>query len=322
MPEAAPSVAHAIRRGPVADSILELVGNTPLLRLHKFCPARALFAKLEYMNPGGSVKDRIGVGMIDAAEKAGLIRPGVSTIIEPTAGNTGVGLAIAARARGYRCILCVPTKYSREKMMLMKALGADLVLIPKELGMKGAIAKCAELAAEIPGAYVPQQFENPSNPDTHYHTTAEEIWNQMDGRVDAVVIGAGSGGTFTGTVKRLKELNPKIQAVLVQPVGSVFCGDPLKEWQVEGIGNGFIPGSLDLHLADRIVDVSDADSLATARELINSEGCLVGGSSGANAWAARKIALELPEDSRVVTLFPDGAERYMSKQPVADLELP
>jgi cysteine synthase len=310
------------RTGPVVESILDLVGHTPLLRLGRFCPERPLFAKLEYLNPGGSVKDRIGVGMIETAEKAGLIRPGVSTIIEPTAGNTGVGLAIAARAKGYRCILCVPTKYSREKMMLMKALGAELVLIPKEQGMKGAIAKCAELAAAIPDAYVPQQFENPSNPETHYHTTAEEIWTQMEGRVDAVVIGAGSGGTFTGTVKRLKELNPRIHAVLVQPEGSVFCGATVKEWQVEGLGNSFIPGSLDLALADRIVDVADSDSLATARELIGTEGCLVGGSSGANAWAARWVALELPEGSRVVTLFPDGAERYMSKQPVADLELP
>lgn len=316
-------MSHTATRSlpPVADSILELVGNTPLLHLKRFCPERNLFAKLEYLNPGGSVKDRIGVGMIVAAEQAGLIKPGVSTIIEPTAGNTGVGLAIAAKAMGYKCILCVPTKYSREKMMLMKALGAELVLIPKEQGMKGAIAKCAELAATIPDAYVPQQFENPSNPDTHYHTTAEEIWEQMEGRVDAIVLGAGSGGTFTGTVRRLKELNPKIHGVCVQPVGSIFCGAPLKEWAVEGIGNGFIPGSLDLSLADQIVDVADTDSLATARELIAKEGCLVGASAGANAWAARKVALELPQGSRIVTLFPDGAERYMSKQPVAELDL-
>jgi len=307
---------------PVVDSILDLVGHTPMLRLKRFCPDRNIFAKLEYLNPGGSVKDRIGVGMIVTAEKAGLIKPGVSTIIEPTAGNTGVGLAIAAKAMGYRCILCVPTKYSREKMMLMKALGAELVLIPKEQGMKGAIDKCAEIAAATPNSYVPQQFENPSNPDTHYHTTAEEIWEQMEGRVDAVVIGAGSGGTFTGTAKRLKELNSKIMAVCVQPVGSIFCGAPLTEWAVEGIGNGFIPGSLDLKLADQIVDVADADSLATARELIAEEGCLVGPSAGANAWAARKIALELPIGSRIVTLFPDGAERYMSKQPVAELVIP
>lgn len=292
-----------------------------MLRLTRFAPGLQLFSKLEYLNPGGSVKDRIGVGMIRAAEALGQIRPGVSTIIEPTAGNTGVGLAIAAKALGYRCILCVPTKYSREKMMLMKALGAELVLIPKDLGMKGAIAKCAELAASIPNAFVPQQFDNPSNPDSHYATTGPEIWEQMGGRVDAVVLGAGSGGTFTGIARYLKEKNPAIQAVVVQPVGSIYCGAPLKEWVVEGVGNSFIPASLDLSIADRIMDVSDADSLATARELIATEGCLVGASSGSNAWAAREVAKKLPTGARVVTLFPDGAERYMSKQPVAELEL-
>ena len=310
------------RSAPVVESVLELVGSTPLLHLNQFGKGLDLWAKLEYLNPGGSVKDRIGVGMIQAAEKAGLIKPGVSTIIEPTAGNTGVGLAIAAKAMGYRCILCVPTKYSREKMMLMKALGAELVLIPKADGMKGAIAKCAELAASIPNAYVPQQFENPSNPDTHYATTGPEIWEQTGGKVDAVVFGAGSGGTFTGIVRFLKERNPDLLAVCVQPVGSVFCGAPLAEWKVEGIGNGFIPGSLDLAIADRVMDVKDEDALATARELIGSEGCLVGGSSGANAWAARELARELGAGKRVVTLFPDGAERYMSKFPVADLVMP
>ena len=306
---------------PVVDSVLELVGNTPLLRLTRFAPGLQLFAKLEYLNPGGSVKDRVGVGMIQAAEALGQIQPGLSTIIEPTAGNTGVGLAIAAKALGYRCVLCVPTKYSREKMLLMKALGAELVLIPKEQGMVGAIAKCKELAASIPHAFVPQQFENPSNPDSHYQTTGPEIWQQMEGRVDAVVLGAGSGGTFTGIARYLKERNPAIKAVVVQPVGSVYCGAPLKEWVVEGVGNGFIPGSLDLALSDAILDVADADSLATARELIAAEGCLVGASSGANAWAAREFAKTLPEGARVVTLFPDGAERYMSKQPVAELEI-
>ncbi len=304
-----------------ADSVLDLVGNTPLLRLSRFAPGLQLFSKLEYLNPGGSVKDRIGVGMIKAAEALGQIKPGLSTIIEPTAGNTGVGLAIAAKALGYRCILCVPTKYSREKMMLMKALGAELVLIPKEKGMVGAIEKCKELAASIPHAFVPQQFENPSNPDSHYLTTGPEIWAQMEGRVDAVVLGAGSGGTFTGIARFLKEKHPAIKAVVVQPVGSVYCGAPLKEWAVEGVGNGFIPRSLDLALADAILDVADADSLATARELIREEGCLVGASSGANAWAAREFAKTLPPGARVVTLFPDGAERYMSKQPVAELEL-
>ena len=306
---------------PVVDTVLDLVGNTPLRRLTRFAPGLQLFSKLEYLNPGGSVKDRIGVGMIKAAEALGQIKPGVSTIIEPTAGNTGVGLAIAAKALGYRCILCVPTKYSREKMMLMKALGAELVLIPKEKGMVGAIEKCKELAASIPHAFVPQQFDNPSNPDSHYATTGPEIWAQMEGRVDAVVLGAGSGGTFTGIARYLKEKNPALKAVVVQPVGSVYCGAPLKEWVVEGVGNGFIPASLDLSIADQIIDVADADSLATARELIATEGCLVGASSGANAWAAREVAKALPAEARVVTLFPDGAERYMSKQPVADLEL-
>ena len=305
----------------VVDSVLDLVGNTPMLRLTRFAPGLELFSKLEYLNPGGSVKDRIGVGMIRAAEARGEIRPGVSTIIEPTAGNTGVGLAIAAKALGYRCILCVPTKYSREKMLLMKALGAELELIPKELGMKGAIARCAELAATIPNAFVPQQFENPSNADSHYATTGPEIWAQMDGRVDAVVLGAGSGGTFTGIARFLKEKNPALKAVVVQPVGSIYCGAPLQDWVVEGMGNSFIPGSLDLSLADRIMDVADADSLATARELIATEGCLVGASSGANAWAARELAKSMPAGSRVATIFPDGAERYMSKQPVADLDL-
>jgi O-acetylserine dependent cystathionine beta-synthase len=306
---------------PVTDSVLDLVGNTPLLRLTRFAPGLQVFSKLEYLNPGGSVKDRIGVGMIRAAEALGQIRPGVSTIIEPTAGNTGVGLAIAAKALGYRCILCVPTKYSREKMLLMKALGAELVLIPKELGMKGAIEKCAELAASIPDAFVPQQFANPSNPDSHYATTGPEIWTQMEGRVDAVVLGAGSGGTFTGIARYLKEKNPAIKAVVVQPVGSIYCGAPLKDWVVEGMGNSFIPDSLDLSIADKIMDVADADSIATARELIATEGCLVGASSGANAWAARELAKTMPAGSRVATLFPDGAERYMSKQPVADLDL-
>jgi cysteine synthase A len=310
------------RSAPVVESVLELVGNTPLLHLNRFAPGSDVWAKLEYLNPGGSVKDRIGVGMIQAAEARGEIKPGISTIIEPTAGNTGVGLAIAAKAMGYRCILCVPTKYSREKMQLMKALGAELVLIPKELGMKGAIAKCAELAAEIPNAFVPQQFENRSNPDSHYRTTGPEIWEQTGGKVDAVVFGAGSGGTFTGIVRFLKEKNPNLIAVCVQPVGSVFCGAPLTEWKVEGIGNGFIPGSLDLAIADRIMDVKDEDALATAKELIASEGCLVGGSSGANAWAARELAKELGPGKRVVTLFPDGAERYMSKFPIATLEIP
>ena len=303
------------------DSVLELIGRTPLLRLKHFAPEYAIFAKLEYLNPGGSVKDRIGLNMILTAQREGKIKPGISTIIEPTAGNTGVGLAIVAKQLGYRCILCVPTKYSREKMMLMKALGAELVLIPKEDGMKGAIAKCQELARTIPDAYVPQQFENPNNPEAHYATTGPEIWEQMEGKVDAVIFGAGSGGTFTGIAQFMKEKNPQCRAYLVQPVGSIYRGDPLKEWQVEGIGNSFMPGSLNMNLVDEIIDVRDSDSLSTARQLIADEGCLVGGSSGANAWACRQVAQTLGASARIATIFCDGAERYMSKQPVAELDI-
>ena len=310
------------RPAPLVDSVLDLIGSTPMLRLKRFAPDLELFAKLEYLQPGGSVKDRIGVGMIEAAEAEGRIRPGESTIIEPTAGNTGIGLALACQAKGYRLIICMTTKYSREKMLLMKAMGAELELIPKDLGMQGAIDRAHELAATIPGAWVPQQFENPSNPDTHARTTAEEIWTQLEGRVDGVALAAGSGGTFTGVARRLKELNPDLVAACVQPVGSVYGGRPKGEWQVEGIGNWWIPGALDLSLADRIIDVSDADALATQKQLIREEGCLVAGSSGANAWAARALARELPPGARVVTVFPDGAERYMSKFPVAEVEVP
>ena len=314
---------ETLRRCPkVVDSVLDLIGSTPLLRLRRFAPDLALFAKLEYLQPGGSVKDRIGVGMIVTAERAGLIAPGRTTIIEPTAGNTGIALALACRAKGYKLIICMTTKYSREKMLLMKAMGADLVLLPKEAGMQGAIDKAHELAAGIPGAWVPQQFENPSNPDTHARTTAEEIWEQLEGRVDGVALAAGSGGTFTGVVRRLKQLNPKLVAACVQPVGSIYGGRPKGEWQVEGIGNWWIPGALDLSLADRIIDVSDADAQATQRQLILEEGCLVAGSSGANAWAARELARGLPAGARVVTVFPDGAERYMSKFPVAEVDVP
>ncbi|MBI4913647.1 MAG: cysteine synthase family protein [Acidobacteria bacterium] len=310
------------RTAPCVNSVLDLIGGTPLLRLNRWSPEIEIFTKLEYLQPGGSIKDRIGVGMLDAAEATGRIRRGESTIIEPTAGNTGIALALACRARGYRLIICMTTKYSREKMLLMKALGAELELIPKELGMTGAIARAKELEARIPGAWVPQQFENPSNPETHHRTTAQEIWDQMEGRVDGVALAAGSGGTFTGVVRFLKERNPALVAACVQPVGSVYGGRPQGDWKVEGIGNWWIPEALDLSLADRIIDVSDEDALRTQRELILEEGCLVAGSSGANAWAARELGRGLPPGSRVVTVFPDGAERYMSKFPVAEVELP
>ena len=307
------------RTAPVVDSILELVGNTPLLRLRRFAPDLEIFAKLEYLNPGGSIKDRIGVGMLKAAEARGELIPGVSTVIEATAGNTGVGLALACKAMGYRCIIVMTTKYSREKMQLVKALGAELVVLPKEGGMDGAVAHTKQLAETIPHAWLSRQYDNWDNPGTHAATTAMEIWEQMEGRVDGIAIAAGSGGSFTGIAKRLKELNPNLVAWCVQPVGSCYGGKEVSEWKIEGIGSVHVPAVLDLTLADRILDVTDEDSLATARQLIELEGCLVGGSSGANVWAAAQLARELPKGSRVVTLLCDGAERYLSKFPIADI---
>ena len=303
----------------VIDSILELVGNTPMLRLRRFAPGLEIFGKLEYLNPGGSVKDRVGLGMLRAAEARGELIPGASTVIEATAGNTGLGLALACKALGYRCIIVMTTKYSREKMQLVKALGAELVVLPKEGGMDSAVAHTEELAKTIPHAWLAHQYDNWDNPGVHAATTAEEIWEQMEGRVDGITIAAGSGGSFTGIVRRLKELNPKLVAWCVQPQGSCYGHKAVSEWKVEGIGSTSVPAVLDLSLADHILDVKDEDSLATARRLIATEGCLVGGSSGCNAYAAEQLALSMPNGSRVVTLLCDGAERYLSKFPVADI---
>lgn len=300
------------------ESIVELIGSTPLLRLSRLAPEVALFGKLEYLNPGGSIKDRIGLGMIRRAEARGELVPGHSTILEATAGNTGVGLALAARALGYRCIIVMTDKYSREKMQLVQALGAELVVLPRSAGMDGAVAHAEQLAREIPGAWLSRQYDNEDNPGVHAETTAEEIWAQMEGRVDGIAIAAGSGGSFTGIVGRLKALNPRLVAACVQPVGSVYKGDPPREWAVEGIGSTYIPGVLDLSLADHILDVPDAESLAMSRRLIREEGCLVGGSSGCNVWAALELARRMPEGSRIVTLLCDGAERYLSKFPLVD----
>lgn len=308
----------------VIHSVVEAIGHTHMLRLQRFSPDLEIFAKLEYLNPGGSVKDRIGVGLLKAAEARGEITPGVSTVIEATAGNTGLGLALACKAMGYRCMIVMTTKYSQEKMQLVKALGAELVVLPRSEGMDGAVEHTHKLAREIPNAWLSRQYENEDNPGTHATNTAEEIWQQMEGRLDGIALAAGSGGTFTGVVKRLKELNPKLVAWCVQPQGSCFGNRELAEWKVEGIGSTYVPAVLDLSLADHILDVNDEDSLETARRIIATEGCLVGGSSGCNAWAARELAMSLPKGSRVVTLFCDGAERYLSKFPVADIsgELP
>jgi len=299
----------------VAESILDLVGNTPLLHLSRFAPPPLAdtFAKLEWLNPGGSVKDRIALGMILDAEKRGLLQEG-ATIIEPTAGNTGIGLALVGAARGYRVILCVPHGYAVEKMKLMEVLGGEVEYVPHELGIAGAIARAHELAAEIKGSFIPQQFENPANPCFHESTTAREIIEQMDGRIDAVVIGAGTSGTFVGVARAVKKLNPKVLCVLVEPEGSIYGGNPPGPKKIEGIGQkDFIPEIFDPSLADEIMMVMDDETCAAIRALAKSEGVLGGWSTGAAAAAARKVAQGLGEGKRVVTLFPDATERYMSQ---------
>ena len=299
-----------------AESILELVGRTPLLHLARFAPAPPhadVYAKLEYMNPGGSVKDRAALGMILDAERRGVLKPG-STIIEPTAGNTGIGLALVGAARGYRVVLCVPEGYSREKMKIMEALGGRVEYVPAEEGMQGAVDRARELAEEIPDSFVPQQFENPANPTYHEETTACEIIEQTDSRVDAVVLGVGSAGSFTGIARAIKKINPELLCFLVEPTGSILGGGAPGFYRLEGIGQReFIPPNLDRSMADEVIAVSDQEAFATVRQLAATEGVLVGGSSGAAAAASLQVAARLGHGKRVVTLFPDGAERYMSQ---------
>ena len=297
-----------------AESVLDLIGGTPLLHLNRFSPDEGgdIYAKLEFLNPGGSVKDRAALGMIETAEASGRLRPG-ATLIEPTAGNTGVGLALIGIARGYRVILVVPEKFVGPKTVVMGALGAEIVLTPTEKGMPEAIAKAQELAESIPGSFVPQQFENPANPDFHQRTTAVEIHLQLGRIPDAVVLGAGTGGTFTGVARYFKALSPQVRAVLVEPQGSVWGGGPAGPHKVEGIGNSFWPGTLDRSLIDEILTVDDDTSFAAVKELARNEGLLVGGSSGTAAHAAREVARRLPPGSAVVTVFPDAFERYLGK---------
>ena len=297
----------------VYESMQELIGNTPLVRLTKLgLPADArLYAKLETYNPAGSVKDRVGKYMIDAAERDGLLRPG-GTIIEATAGNTGLGIAFAALGRGYRVIFVVPTKFSQEKQTLMRALGAEILNTPREDGMLGAAAKAEELRASIPGAVMLGQFRNPANPLSHYETTGPEIYRDLEGKIDYFVAGAGSGGTFTGVVKYLKEQNPAIRGVLADPLGSTIGGGEHADYDIEGIGNDFIPETMDISLVDQVIKVSDAEAFAEVKELAAKEGLIVGTSSGAAVAAARKL-IEDGARGNIVTLLPDRGERYFSK---------
>ena len=295
----------------------QLIGHTPLLELTHFEAAHGLqakiFAKLEYFNPAGSVKDRIAKAMIDDAETRGVLKPG-ATIIEPTSGNTGIGLASVAAARGYRIIIVMPETMSVERRQLMRAYGAELVLTEGAKGMKGAIAKANELAAEIPGSFVPGQFVNPANPQAHYQTTGPEIWQDTDGAVDIFVAGVGTGGTITGVGRYLKEQNPAVKVVAVEPkTSAVLSTGVAGAHKIQGIGAGFVPEVLDTKIYDEIIPVDNSDAFATGREIGHREGVLVGISAGAAVWAALELA-KRPENAgkNIVVLLPDTGDRYLS----------
>jgi cysteine synthase len=299
----------------IAESILDLIGQTPLLHLSRFVqpPLADVYAKIEWLNPGGSVKDRAALGMILDAEEKGLLQPG-GTIIEPTAGNTGIGLALVGVARGYRVILCVPRGFAEEKMKLIEVLGGEIEYVSCEVGMKGAIARSRELAADIEKSFIPQQFENTANPCFHELTTGREIVEQMNGRIDAVVIGAGTSGTFCGVSRAVKKFNPDVLCVLVEPEGSIYGGGPPGPKKIEGIGQkDFIPKIFDAQLADEIMMVLDDEVCAALKKIARVEGLLGGWSTGAAAAAAYKVAARLGPGKRVITIFPDGAERYRSQ---------
>jgi cysteine synthase len=299
----------------VSDDITKLVGDTPMLQLKKLVPPGAadIFVKLEYLNPGGSVKDRAAIGLIARAEREGKLKPG-GTIIEATAGNTGIGLALIGVNRGYKVCMFVPEKFSEEKVMIMRALGAEVIRTPEAEGMQGAIRRANELLATDPSAFMAAQFENPANPDFHYETTAREIFEQMEGRVDAVTVGCGTAGTFTGIARFLKERLPHVHTVAVETQGSILGGGKPGPHKVEGIGSSFIPGNFDRSVCDEVMMVTDDQAFGMVKELAAREGVLGGSSSGANVYAAVEIAKRLGAGKRVVTLIPDSAERYLSKK--------
>lgn len=300
----------------IAKKLTELIGKTPLLELGKFSAENGIgpiIAKVEFFNPGGSVKDRIALAMIEDAEAKGILKPG-ATIIEPTSGNTGVGLALVSAVKGYKLILTMPETMSVERRNLVKAYGADVRLTPGKDGMAGAIKAANDLKAEIPGAVILQQFENQANPKRHYETTGVEIWEQTEGNVDIFVAGVGTGGTVSGIGKRLKENNPNVKIVAVEPLTSpVLNGGKSGPHKIQGIGAGFVPATYDANVVDEVIDVDNDDAIRTGRQLAQQEGLLVGISSGAAAWAAVQLA-KRPENKgkRIVVLLPDTGERYLS----------
>lgn len=295
----------------MVENVIDLIGNTPLVSLEKMT-GLPIYAKAEFLNPGGSIKDRVAKNMIEQAEKKGILRPGM-TIVEPTSGNTGIGLAFVGVRKGYRVIIVMPENMSEERKKIICALGAELVLTPPEESIGGSVKKAEELVREIGNCFMPQQFTNPDNPNIHYHTTAVELYDQLDGKVDIFVSGLGSGGTLQGVGKYLKEKNPNLKVVAVEPKNvSALLGHEPGLHSIQGIGDGFIPEVLDTSLIDDIVEVTDEDAIRTARELASVQGLLCGTSSGANVWACRKIADKYGKDKVIATVLADRVERYFS----------
>ena len=298
------------------ESMQDLIGHTPLVKLNHLDfggqkEHADIYAKLELFNPAGSVKDRIGKYMIAAAEKDGRLKPG-ATVIEATAGNTGIGIAFAALNKGYNIIFVVPTKFSEEKQKLMKELGAEIINTPRAEGMQGAVRKANELKEQIPGAVMMEQFRNPANPQAHYETTGPEIYEDLDGQIDYAVLGAGSGGTYSGVLRYLKEKNPAIKGVLADPVGSIIGGGEHGDYNIEGIGNDFIADTMDVSLIDRVIKVVDDEAMAGSGELAIKEGIFAGSSSGAALAAAKRLASEVRRGN-IVVVFPDRGDRYFSE---------
>jgi len=299
----------------VADDITQLVGETPMLQLKRLVPPGSadVFAKLEYLNPGGSVKDRAAIGIIRRAEQDGKLRSG-GTIVEATAGNTGIGLALIGVNRGYKVRLFVPENFSQEKVIIMRALGAEVTRTPDQEGMQGAISRAKELVARDPKAFMAGQFENPANPDYHYETTAHEIFGQMGGRIDAIVVGCGTCGTFSGVARFMKEKLPGVEAYAVETQGSVLGGGAPGPHKVEGIGASFIPKTFDPAVCDEVMQVTDEHAFDAVKDLAAREGVLAGSSGGAAVFAALQVARKLGSGKRVATIIPDSAERYLSKK--------